>query len=417
MQITRQEIPNGIILKLQGRLDASWAGSAAAAIEEAARAGCRDLRLDLADVSFLSSAGVRSLILAHRQMQSLRGKLRILKASGEVRTVLQLSGLDTLLLLAETESPPSSTSSSAPPPDGDTIHIEAGDFQLKIFSRPQGEPARGTLLGSPDGFAGSGKNWSSIQHQPLPSNVLSLGIGALASNADDASNRLGEFLSISGAVVCQPTDGSNQPDYLLASGAFTPSIQTLYAIRCEGTLSGHARFRPQTPGNSIPLSLLLKSLESLCENTPLAVVILAETAGLIGACLKKAPDQSLPPDAFFEHPSIRRRISFTPERQHARSLALAGGVIMKDAPGQWADFVRPLDSEETRFGHFHAMVLPGRPLPAGALPLPSTVANLFETGTPQAAIHLLRDSRKLGGGESGFTRGAIWFGPIQPQTS
>ena len=64
-------------------------------------------------------------------------------------------------------------------------------------------------------------------------------------------------------------------------------------------------------------------------------------------------------------------------------------------------------------GHFHAAVVPYRPLPAGALDLAATISNLFEPGRIETILHLLGDSRPiLGAGESTFTRGVIWYVPL-----
>ena len=74
-------------------------------------------------------------------------------------------------------------------------------------------------------------------------------------------------------------------------------------------------------------------------------------------------------------------------------------------------FSRAADSE--LLGHFHAAVVPYRPLPGGAIELTATISHLFETGRIETILHLVGDSRPiLGAGESRFTRGAIWFVPL-----
>ena len=78
-------------------------------------------------------------------------------------------------------------------------------------------------------------------------------------------------------------------------------------------------------------------------------------------------------------------------------------------------FVRPLSgaSAPELQGHFHAVVVPYRPLPGGAVALTPTVTHLFEPGRIETILHLLSDSRAiLGAGESLFTRGVIWYVPL-----
>lgn len=78
-------------------------------------------------------------------------------------------------------------------------------------------------------------------------------------------------------------------------------------------------------------------------------------------------------------------------------------------------FVRPLSGAgrpELR-GHFHAAVVPYRPLPRGSFELEPTVQLLFEPGRVETVLHLLDDSRPIvGAGESTFTRGAFWAVPL-----
>ena len=85
-------------------------------------------------------------------------------------------------------------------------------------------------------------------------------------------------------------------------------------------------------------------------------------------------------------------------------------------PGpELSPFVRPLSSATTAElqGHFHAAVVPYRPLPGGAVELAATVSHLLEPGRIETILHLLGDSRAiLGAGESTFTRGVIWYVPL-----
>jgi hypothetical protein len=112
---------------------------------------------------------------------------------------------------------------------------------------------------------------------------------------------------------------------------------------------------------------------------------------------------------------VRDWLSLTPEPEHGRSTALVVGVATREPGPTLAPFVRPLapSTAPGLLGHFHAAVVPYRPLPGGAVELAATVAHLFEPGRIETILHLLGDSRPiLGAGESAFTRGAIWYVPL-----
>jgi hypothetical protein len=57
--------------------------------------------------------------------------------------------------------------------------------------------------------------------------------------------------------------------------------------------------------------------------------------------------------------------------------------------------------------------VPYSPLAGGAIDLDATVAHLIEPGRIDSILHLLGDPRPIvGAGESKFTRGVIWFVPL-----
>src|SRR5215475_129094 len=97
MEITRTPCKGGVRLKLCGRLDAAWSAHVQDALAECVHAGQHEIELDLSEVAFLSSAGIRVLLLCYRQLHAIRGRLAIVEASSEVRQVIELSGLRALL--------------------------------------------------------------------------------------------------------------------------------------------------------------------------------------------------------------------------------------------------------------------------------------------------------------------------------
>ncbi len=59
--------------------------------------------------------------------------------------------------------------------------------------------------------------------------------------------------------------------------------------------------------------------------------------------------------------------------------------------------LRPMDADGGLAGHFHAAVFPHRPLKKRTLPLRSSVLELFESGSIEDVLHLLRDDRPITG--------------------
>jgi hypothetical protein len=142
------------------------------------------------------------------------------------------------------------------------------------------------------------------------------------------------------------------------------------------------------------------------------MVIVAESAGLAGAALRRSPGggSHLP----FELPGVRDWLWFTPERAFARSLTLIVGVVSRTEIAGLTPFLRPLGAEAWPAAHFHAAAFSFRPLRRGLLDLRSTVRLLFEGEQLQGVLHLLHDDRPIvGAGQSELVRGACWVGPLR----
>ena len=97
MQISTDEMAGGITrVSLDGRLDI--AGAALVDLKMNVIAGSsRKLLIDLQNVSFLGSMGLRSIVLPARAVLGRGGKV-VLFAPGEmVQSVIKTSGIDSLL--------------------------------------------------------------------------------------------------------------------------------------------------------------------------------------------------------------------------------------------------------------------------------------------------------------------------------
>ncbi len=470
MEIQKQNHGERMVIRLRGRLDGRSADHLDSELAEAIRAGSRHIHLEMVDVDYLSSPGIRVLVKAFKELQRIDGTLRLASASEAVRGVLSLSGLDALL--QGTEAPPTKPLPSPEKQEGG--EREFGPVRMRIFSLPEAnEPAPGTTAraktaeaGFSCRFVGQPPFQSANNLLPTPKDdlgrdvqatrnlardtqatksfpvrigprTLALGIGAFGRDFEDCRGRFGEFLAAGNAAASMPTDGSGAPDWQVARGEFLPEAQALHAAVCEGCFSHFIQFEPKEITAPVALSQLLGAALQAAEMRAAAVVILAESAGLVGAQLKHSPalpfspiaayspstpsaavraDESAAPGDPFDFQNIRRWLSFTSERAHARTLALIAGLVTLDpSPGSgWEDFVRPLGGSPPLFGHFHAAAFSYRALARGPISLPETVGMLFEGEALQGLLHLLSDDRPLSGaGETELHNGSLWMGPIQ----
>jgi anti-anti-sigma factor len=97
MLLTTEELPNGVTrAALNGRLDI--AGSADVDLKLNVLAGSKKkLILDLAEVSFVASIGMRLLVVCAKTVAIKGGKIALLSPVPNVETVLTTAGIDAIV--------------------------------------------------------------------------------------------------------------------------------------------------------------------------------------------------------------------------------------------------------------------------------------------------------------------------------
>jgi hypothetical protein len=273
-------------------------------------------------------------------------------------------------------------------------------------------------LGNPSLLDGGRCTADSCPAVVLPSNAYALGVGALGQDYPDCQVRFGEFLAAAGVAAYLPTDGTNVPDYLALGDNASPYVRLCYGLAFEGTFARLTRFEVQRDRAAVGLTELIETAFEQVGADALGMLLVAESAGLMGAAMHRSPALEDTPDARFSHPHVRTWLSFTGEHVYRKATALIVGVAqraeLRSGPGpSLAPWLRPLGATDSPLGHFHAAVFSQRTLPKGEIEVQPTVAGLFEHQRLQTILHLLGDYRETAGlGESEFIRGACWVGPI-----
>ncbi len=421
MQITTENAGDLLEMRVAGRLDNESSDHLTTAIDDAVRMGRHSISLDLSEVEYISSAGIGVLVKAHNQFQSIRGFFGVVAISPAGAEVIRLTGLSTMLLSECPRLRGSTDTFANTIQPSFRVAAQAGMTYELYDLRPEAALTC-EVIGDPGPL--SRDAFIARQCRPIdfPTTTMGLGLGAFGREFADCTSRFGEFLSVAGAAAHQPTDVTCKPDFQRVMGEFVPSVQMLYGLKCTNNFSQHIRFDRLSGDSRLTLSAMADQFLKLADTDLAAMVVLAESAGLIGATLRRSPAAANSGTASrLAHPEIRRWLSFTPDRAYSRSLALVVGVASRGAPERkskpLAPLLRPLASNCNLHGHFHAAVFSYRPFKKRKLDLNDTVSTLFETEDLQAVLHLLHDDREItGGGESEFARGACWVGPIASVT-
>ena len=370
------------------------------------------LWLDLSKVTYLSSLGIGLLIRFRKELERLGGSFIVINPSESVKEVLTVARLHVLLIGEPPGQRGRPIGPGRVPRRGETQERKGvayetfayaadrplccrsvGDASLLVRGRPFGaESCPAVVLGG-DSFA--------------------VGVGALGQSFEDCQGRFGEFLAAAGAAAYLPTDGTNVPDYFLLGGSTVPRVRLCYGLVFEGPFTQLARFEARRDTGTVTLTELVEAGLDSAQAERVGLVLVAESAGLMGAALRRSPALEGPSDDPFAHPHVRDWLSFTGEHVGRGTTTLVVGVAARGDGGMLAPLLRPLGAGPTPIGHFHAAVFSYRTLPKGEIDLQPTVAALFEHQSLQSILHLVGDYREATGmGESEFVRGAFWVAPI-----
>jgi hypothetical protein len=242
--------------------------------------------------------------------------------------------------------------------------------------------------------------------------VFGLGVGAIGETYEECGPRFGELLAAAGVVTYLPTDGARVPDYLGSLRGHVPRAVVGSALTFAGAFSQLVRFSTGPAASSVPIGELADVCLDAVGADAAGIVMVAESAGLVGAWLRRPPTA---PAAVgrFDVPSVRDWLAFTAEPAHAGTTALVVGVVARGARPPLAEHLRPMGPTTRVAGHLHAAAFPYQPVPQRTVSVERAAAGLWGPAGARAVLHLLADGRRSAeAAQSRFLRGLAWAAPI-----
>lgn len=96
MEITTKEYKRLAVMTVTGRIDSATSAEFETAIQTVIEGGKRNIVLDMADVDFLSSSGLRVLVTTRKDLNKSGGRITLAQLSERVQETLAIAGLDVL---------------------------------------------------------------------------------------------------------------------------------------------------------------------------------------------------------------------------------------------------------------------------------------------------------------------------------
>lgn len=401
LEINKESRGDEIVLKCVGRLDANWAGHLNDYIDGLVRDGHYHISTDMTGIEYLSSAGIRSLVSQYKNLKKVNGHFCIHAMSENVNEVLNMVGM--LDMLSEKAQKPGV---AATPQQ----QLNAHGFAYSVTKLAGQTPADVSVYGDPAKSANATFTADDARLFQSAENHFAIGLGAIGDDFESCKNRFGEYIMLGKSIAYLPADGSKKPDYMVSSGKLVAALTELYGLHFKGAFSHLVRFDSDQKDQAIALSDLVYDLQGVTGYKQFALVMLAESAGLIGTSLNASPVDG---KQLFDYPQVKGTFNFTTEPAHPKMLTLSVGCFASDQKREWGHFLRPLSPAAKCFGHMHSAVFPYVPLKKREIDLSETVSALFNTSELLDVLHLMNDSREIVGlGESQLSQGFCWIVPL-----
>jgi anti-sigma B factor antagonist len=104
MIITDRIVGDIAVVAVEGRLDANTSSVLEAKFLQLVDQGSLKFIFDLSKLDYVSSAGLRILLVAAKKMKAMKGKLALIQMTDNVKEVFDMSGFSAIFSIYENEA-------------------------------------------------------------------------------------------------------------------------------------------------------------------------------------------------------------------------------------------------------------------------------------------------------------------------
>ena len=97
METSKRKDKGALVISLKGRLDSVTSPMLEKDLADLMAGGERFLVMDLGDLEYISSAGLRSILVVVKRLKEKQGKLVLASLKSVVREVFEISGFSTII--------------------------------------------------------------------------------------------------------------------------------------------------------------------------------------------------------------------------------------------------------------------------------------------------------------------------------
>lgn len=372
---------------MRGRLDSLAVAEAQKALQELVEDGLRSLVVDLAELRYVSSAGLRVFLLTQKTLRKVGGRVVIFQAPEAVRQIFKLSGFLNLFDLAA--GPEDLAALLLEESAGSASRrLEAEGLALEVIEQPR-PPSRLGAHGSQDKLSRAAYTAADLSSIAARRHLYGTGLGCFGEGFAECRDFFGESLLIDGSLFYQPAVPRAGVDFVLnLEDQEGVAYNFLHAFTFDGPFQALVSF--DSPGGLVELDRLMAALHQVLPAPALGLVLLAESKGLWGMALKRSPVSENQPGQgreIFEPEFFQEWMNFPVEPADVGHVFIGVGLSVAEAAAapEWARTWLPKDAGL----HMHAGVFAKGPLGKRPEQLPAELRRVMTELEVLKVQHLL----------------------------
>jgi anti-anti-sigma factor len=391
IEINQQRIAGLVTLQINGRIDSLTAQTVEQYLENLSESGERTVVIDFTRISYISSAGLRVLLLFQKQLKKVDGEIILCNLSPTTADVFRMSGFIKMFrILASPDE--INTLQIQVDPESATTSITKNGVAIEYLST-NAAPGRLILIGSQEKMADS--SYASNDLHTVKSGDLQFGLGfaALGDDYESTKNLFGEAVIINGSLFYLPAVRRPVVDYMLISAENSNiEYKFFFGLNFTGIFTQVAAFECQE--DYVDLRQLITTITGLSPAKVLGIVLIAESKGLLGMHLKKVPISENKPgngQSIYSPDNFAEWMDFPVEATDFNKTVIGCGLAVgkkDDVP----EAVANLLPEQSNI-HLHAAIFEKGPLNKKAANFQQELKRITNESEVNKVIHILDGSR------------------------
>ncbi|HBA84818.1 MAG TPA: anti-sigma factor antagonist [Verrucomicrobia bacterium] len=416
MNIAVQVKSRFIVLLLKDRLDAFGSNALQKALDEHLTDQVLCCILDLTDVSYISSAGIRVLLATGKKLGARKGALSLVGLQPYCRDVIEMTGFaDAFPIFADlpqAEAYCENRIRTGGATEGldptETLQLDHGSALIAPGAE---KPGAAEVLGDIKDVLYARVSQESLFSKRFFETEYSIGLGGLGNRLEDFFTLMGEMITIGGTMVWLPTDGHDTPDFLIPkTEAGHVMIRTGYNVALSGGFNEYVLYKSARPEGTT-ISELYRDLFGMARKRRpdfkgvLGLAIRAQMATVLGSGITKSPVTRLAPangETITHADNIKEWFDCDTQPRHRNVTALICG-IGADLGGDLSGFdqaelnkvfyLHPANvGNKTELLHNHAVVFDPLPAPDRPVDFDGEIRRVVTDGNYVDMRHLLDSS-------------------------